>query len=194
MERFDHYFENHIAKIVDLESATIIDYYNPDFALQYNLRFIFDKKNSTLCITGDFGNLTAHNFYNLGDYHKTYEQFCNNVGYFVEKIRCCSRNIYTYDYEEARSFILKQLFDEYDKIEQDVSENIDGLFEFFDDTDGFQRLSDDSREWLESYDLDYWEWIGNAGKNVSNIIYLYLDAYRRAYEYLTGSGVKHGFD
>ncbi|HEM9180004.1 TPA: hypothetical protein ACJSX9_000169 [Streptococcus agalactiae] len=118
MERFDHYFENHIAKIVDLESATIIDYYNPDFALQYNLRFIFDKKNSTLCITGDFGNLTAHNFYNLGDYHKAYKHFCNNVGYFVEKIRCCSRNIYTDD------------------------------------------------------------------KNVSNIIYLYLDAYRRAYEYL----------
>ncbi|EOI9075080.1 hypothetical protein ACETGG_01435 [Streptococcus pyogenes] len=185
MERFNHYFENHIAKIVDLDSATIIDYYNPDYALQYNLRFIFDKKNCTLAITGDFGELTAHNFYNLGDYHKTYEHFCGNPSYFVEKITSSSRNIYTYDYEEAKSFILERLFDEHDKIEQEVSENIDGLFEFFNDTYGFQHISDDSKEWLENYDLDYWEWIDYAGKNVSNIIYLYLDAYRRAYEYLT---------
>lgn len=77
------------------------------------------------------------------------------------------------------------MFDEHDKIEQEVSENIDGLFEFFNDTYGFQHISDDSKEWLENYDLDYWEWIDYAGKNVSNIIYLYLDAYRRAYEYLT---------
>lgn len=170
---------------MDLDSATIIDYYNPDYALQYNLRFIFDKKNCTLAITGDFGELTAHNFYNLGDYHKTYEHFCGNPSYFVEKITSSSRNIYTYDYEEAKSFILERLFDEHDKIEQEVSENIDGLFEFFNDTYGFQHISDDSKEWLENYDLDYWEWIDYAGKNVSNIIYLYLDAYRRAYEYLT---------
>ncbi|CFQ77912.1 TPA: hypothetical protein ACINQE_000157 [Streptococcus agalactiae] len=185
MERFNHYFENHIAKIVDLDSATIIDYYNPDYGLMYNLRFTFDKKNCTLSIYGDFGDLIAHNFYNLGDYRKTYEHFCGNPSYFVEKITSSSRNIYTYDYEEAKSFILERLLSDDDENKEEISEKISELLEYFSDRQGFQHISDESREWLSSYDSDYWEWIGYAGKNVSNIIYLYLDAYRRAYEYLT---------
>ncbi|CRQ98730.1 Uncharacterised protein [Streptococcus equi subsp. equi] len=193
MSNFDHYFSNHIAEKIELDTLTIIDYYNPDYDLLYNLRFIFDKKNCTLSISGDFGNLAAQNFYNLGDYHKTYEHFCNNIGYFVDKIKSCSRNIYTYDIDKAKSYILEQLLSDDDENKEEISEKIDELFEYFSDTQGFQHISDESREWLSSYDSDYWEWIGYAGKTVSNIIYLFLDAYKRAYEYLkkeVGDGSK----
>lgn len=83
---FESYFENHVAKIINLSDITIIDYFNPKYQVQYNVRFIFDKKNCSLAITGDFGNLTAQNYYNLGDYHKTYEHFCNSPEYFVKKL------------------------------------------------------------------------------------------------------------
>ena len=66
MELFAHYFNKHIAKIIELDDITIIDYHSPEYNLMYNLRYIFDKKNSSLAITGDFGELVAVNFNNMG--------------------------------------------------------------------------------------------------------------------------------
>lgn len=184
-KEFDHYFENHITKITDLEDITIIDYFNPEYQVQYNIRFIFDKKNCSLIITGDFGSLTAQNYYNLGDYHKTYEHFCSNPGYFVEKIRSFDRNIYSYDEDEAKKYILEHILQEnLNELDEDDQNSFDDLFEYFNDSYGFQHLSDYAIEWLKSYDPDYWEILPYAGRNISCHIYLLLDAYRRAYESL----------
>ena len=70
MTEFDNYYTNHIAEKIELDTLTIIDYYDLGKGYEYNLRFIFDKKNSSLAITGDFGELTARNFYNMGDWKK----------------------------------------------------------------------------------------------------------------------------
>ena len=53
MESFAHYFNKHIAKKIELDDITIIDYHSPEYNLMYNLRYIFDKKNSSLAITGE---------------------------------------------------------------------------------------------------------------------------------------------
>ena len=182
---FESYFENHVAKIINLSDITIIDYFNPKYQVQYNVRFIFDKKNCSLAITGDFGNLTAQNYYNLGDYHKTYEHFCNSPEYFVKKIKSFDRNIFSYDEDEAKEYILKHILSEdFNKLDKDDQKSFAELFEYFNDSYGFQHLSDGSIEWLKKYDPDYWELLPYAGRNISCHIYLLLDAYRRAYEYL----------
>ena len=86
MESFAHYFNKHIAKKIELDDITIIDYHSPEYNLMYNLRYIFDKKNSSLAITGDFGELVAVNFNNMGSWEDFYKDFTNNAGYFIEKI------------------------------------------------------------------------------------------------------------
>ncbi|WP_375708729.1 hypothetical protein PJ261_08315 [Streptococcus dysgalactiae] len=81
MKKFDHYFSNHIAVKTELESATIVDYYNPEKGYEYNLRYIFDKKNSSLAITGDFGELVARNFYNMGEWDTFYKHYTDDLGF-----------------------------------------------------------------------------------------------------------------
>ena len=62
MSSFAHYFNKHIAKKIELDDITIIDYYSPEYKRMYNLRYIFDKKNSSLAITGDFGRAGCSEF------------------------------------------------------------------------------------------------------------------------------------
>ncbi|HEL1339763.1 TPA: hypothetical protein TVS29_000619, partial [Streptococcus equi subsp. zooepidemicus] len=88
MPNFDHCFSNHIAEKIELDTLTIIDYYNPEKGYEYNLRYIFDKKNSSLAITGDFGELVARNFYNMGEWDTFYKHYTEDIGYFLEKILC----------------------------------------------------------------------------------------------------------
>ena len=142
MESFAHYFNKHIAKKIELDDITIIDYHSPEYNLMYNLRYIFDKKNSSLAITGDFGELLAVNFNNMGNLDE------NDRYYFDE------------------------------------------LFEYFDDRHGFKHITDTVREFLSEPDSEYYETLEFAGKKVSEIVFLYLDAYKRAYESIKNEEVE----
>ena len=184
MESFAHYFNKHIAKKIELDDITIIDYHSPEYKQMYNLRYIFDKKNSSLAITGDFGELVAVNFNNMGNWEDFYKDFTNNPGYFIEKIKASSRNLFVYDEDEAKKIILEYFFD--NKRYEDLDENdryyFDELFEYFDDRHGFKHITDTVREFLSEQDSEYYETLEFAGKKVSEIVLLYLDAYKRAYE------------
>ena len=47
---------------------------------------------------------------------------------------------------------------------------------------GFKHITDTVREFLSEQDSEYYETLEFAGKKVSEIVFLYLDAYKRAYE------------
>lgn len=192
MESFAHYFNKHIAKKIELDDITIIDYHSPEYNLMYNLRYIFDKKNSSLAITGDFGELIAVNFNNMGSWEDFYKDFTNNAGYFIEKIKASSRNLFVYDEAEAKKIILDYFFD--NKRYEDLDENdryyFDELFEYFDDRHGFKHITDTVREFLSEQDSEYYETLEFAGKKVSEIVFLYLDAYKRAYESIKNEEVE----
>ena len=192
MESFAHYFNKHIAKKIELDDITIIDYYSQEYSLMCNLRYIFDKKNSSLAITGDFGELVAVNFNNMGSWEDFYNDFTNNAEYFIEKIKASSRNIFAYDRDEAKKIILEYFFD--NKRYEDLDENdqyyFDELFEFFDDQYGFKHITDTVREFLSEKDSEYYETLEFAGKKMSEIVLLYLDAYKRAYESLKNEEVE----
>ena len=187
MKKFDHYFSNHIAVKTESDTVTIVDYYNPKYGRMYNLRYLFDKKNSSLSITGDFGELIAVNFDNMGEWETFYAHFTSNPVYFIEKVSASRRNLYCYDVEEAKATILEYFFGgtSYDDLGYEETFVYDELFEYFDDEYGFRHLSDDVRKFLSKQDSEYYETLEYAGRRISDIVYLYLDAYRRAYEYLT---------
>lgn len=186
MESFAHYFNKHIAKKIELDDITIIDYYSPEYKRMYNLRYIFDKKNSSLSITGDFGELVAVNFNNMGNWEDFYKDFTNNSGYFIEKIKASSRNLFVYDEEETKKIILEYFFDNkrYEELDDNDQYYFDELFEYFNDYYGFQHITDSVREFLIKKDPEYYETLESAGKKVSEIVLLYLDAYKRAYKSL----------
>jgi len=150
MESFAHYFNNHLAKKIELDDITIIDYHSPEYNLMYNLRYIFDKKNSSLAITGDFGE------------------------------------------DEAKKIILEYFFDnkQYEDLDENDRYYFDELFEYFDDRHGFKHITDTVREFLSEQDSEYYETLEFAGKKVSEIVFLYLDAYKRAYESIKNEEVE----
>ena len=173
-----------LLKKIELDDITIIDYYSPEYKQMYNLRYIFDKKNSSLAITGDFGELVAVNFNNMGNWEDFYKDFTNNPGYFIEKIKASSRNLFLYDEEEAKKIILEYFFENkrYEELDADDQYYFDELFEYFDDCYGFKHITDTVREFMSEKDSQYYETLQFAGKKVSEIVFLYLDAYKRAYE------------
>ena len=174
MESFAHYFNKHIAKKIELDDITIIDYYSPEYNRMYNLRYIFDKKNSSLAITGDFGELVAVNFNNMGNWEDFYKDFTNNPGYFIEKIKASSRNLFVYDEDEAKKIILECFFDNkrYEDLDEDDQYYFDELFEYFNDSHGFQHITDTVREFLSEQDSEYYEILEIAGKKVPEIVFL----------------------
>lgn len=188
MGEISHYYTNHIAEKTELDTVTIIDYYDPQKGYEYNLRFIFDKKNSSLAITGDFGEVTARNFYNMGDWEKFYRDYTNDLWYFLEKVTSSSRPIYSYDIETARNKVLNTFFevDNEDELSADDWFLFYDLFNNFDDEDGFNHILS---EFIERFNIDFdeheiYEELRTAGRFVNGVFRLYLDAYSRAYKYL----------
>lgn len=102
MSSFAHYFNKHIAKKNELDDITIIDYYSPEYNRMHNLRYIFDKKNSSLAITGDFGELVAVNFNNMGDWEDFYETL-ESAGKKVSEIVLLYLDAYKRAYESIKN-------------------------------------------------------------------------------------------
>lgn len=185
-------FSNHIAEKIELETATIIDFYDPEQGRWHSLWYFFDKKHSSLAITGDFGELVAVNFDNMGDWKEFYQDYTNNPGYFIEKVQTSRRSLFAYDCEEAKKEVLNSFFYQkpYEALDDDEQYYFDELFEYFDDSYGFRHVSDSVREFLSQEHDEYYVILEHAGRHISDIVYLYLDAYSKAYEYLTKNEAK----
>ena len=74
--------------------------------------------------------------------------------------------------------------------DEDDQYYFDELFEYFNDSYGFQHITDTVREFLSDQDSEYYEILEIAGKKVSEIVFLYLDAYKRAYESIKNEEVE----
>ncbi|XCY64096.1 hypothetical protein ABG812_04630 [Streptococcus iniae] len=142
-----------------------------------------------MAITGDFGELTARNFYNMGDWKKFYSHYTGNLEYFLEKVTSSSRPVHFYDEEKAKNVILKNFFevDNEDDLFDDDFLILENLFKEYDDSKGFNHIPS---EFIERFEADFEEYeiynfLRTAGQYVNVVFRLYLDAYSRAYEYLT---------
>lgn len=191
LEKQKENFKNHIAKFTDYGNIKILDFKEPNSSY-YRIRFLFEEDYCRLHISGDLGELTATNYSNMT--YEKFSDFANNIGYFKGKIDCHSRAIYTYEEDDAKDDI-KAYLEEYDcldnVLEHDRYEwetNEDKLEEFFEDV--LEDFSQDSGIGSKGYDAlseyidDVWEVVGNIGKRETEILDLYMLAFKLAKEQL----------
>lgn len=108
---------------------------------------------------------------------------------FLEKVTSSSRPVHFYDEEKAKNVILKNFFevDNEDDLFDDDFLILENLFKEYDDSKGFNHIPS---EFIERFEADFEEYeiynfLRTAGQYVNVVFRLYLDAYSRAYEYLT---------
>lgn len=86
-EQIDDIFDRHhfVVRYTDLGHLKLIEAYNPQRPGLYNYKFIFDSRDASLYIDGDYGQACAkfysssNTFWNLTDYAR-------DLSYFSEKI------------------------------------------------------------------------------------------------------------
>ena len=147
-------------------------------------------------ISGNLGELIATNYNNMT--FEKFSDFVNDVGYFIGKINCLSRDIFYYDEYKARND-LKKLIEEYEIEEKlmldrydfetidDVIDDI--LIDFSEETgigsNGYDELS---KGFYDAYDVwevaDVREVASNAGKESTGILDLYMLAFKLAIQQL----------
>lgn len=176
-------FKNHTATLKDLGEIKILDFKNGDL-FESRLRFLFDEKYCRLHISGDYGELTALNYNNMR-YQYFEKYFCNNTGYFVEKIECMSRDKFIYDKEIARKELIENLFGEnttYGQLNEGQKEDVDEIMGYFDEDYGFENTEvyNNVPQCLMDRSDDYYYWLGDCGKEYNPVIELYLNAFNLA--------------
>lgn len=176
-------FNEHIASFQDFGNIKILDFHRPDFSF-YQIRFIFEEDRHILHITGDLGELIASNNPSL-TYENFLKDYCNDVHYFESKVRCCSRSLYTYDADGAKTDLFEVLSQQpmdyyklkgYSSMEELVK---DILVDYSSQT----GLSMDGIELLKNLlhdDCDYHD----IGKRSTGILDIYLLAFQLAVEQL----------
>lgn len=179
-------FKNHIATFTDYGNIKILDFANPNSS-HYRIRFLFEEDYCRLHISGDLGELIATNYYNMT--FDKFTDFVNDVGYFKEKIDCCSRAIYWYDEKTAREDLAEHI-EEYGLLdyvdmyswkspEEKLEDTLDDILSDFSDATGIGYRG---YEVLSELDSDAWEWAYDLGKKSTGILDLYMLAFKLAIE------------
>lgn len=175
-ETYKQKFKDHIATLQNLNNITVLDFKRPN-SNEYRIRFLFEEDYCRLHISGDLGELTAVNYNNM--VYENFSDFVNSIGYFKEKITSHSRPLYYYDEDSARQE-LKEKFEDY-FYEADLDDKIDEILEDFSDENG---ISQDGYNILSEMDYDAWEYAGDIGKKNTDILYVYMLAFKLAKEQL----------
>lgn len=179
-------FEKHIATFTDYGNIKIVDFKNPN-SVHYRIRFLFEEDYCRLHISGDLGELTACNYNNMR--FEKFTDFVNNTGYFEEKICCASRPLYFYDEDLARED-LRARFEEddvwdvfmADRCDFETQEDVlDDILADFDDSTG---IGEEGYEELEKVYDDVWPFARDIGKRSTEILELYMLAFKLAMEQL----------
>ena len=176
-------FKNHVATLTKYDNITILDFKNPSSS-NYRIRFLFEEDYCKLHISGDLGQLIANNYNNMT--YESFSDFVNNVGYFKEKINCHDRAIVRYDEKKAETDIKEYIktyeledaiIEEYDSIDY----FIELVLEYFDKRTG---ISAKGYETFSEIDPDVFESISDFGKEETDILKLYMLAFKLAQENL----------
>lgn len=181
------FFKDHVATYVDYGNIKILDFKEPNSS-HYRIRFLFEEDYCRLHISGDLGHLIATNYNNMT--YEKFSDFTNNVGYFIEKVDCHDRDIYTYDVDKAREELIElieeldlkeelgQVYD-WETEEDSISDVISEILEDFSEDRGIGSKGYDV---ASKYISDFWEDAGRIGKQYTRILDLYMLAFKLAKE------------
>ena len=195
LERQKEYFKDHEARLSDYGNVKILDFKNPKND-EYRIRFIFEEDYCRLHISGDLGERTAMDYNNMR--YERFSDFAKDVEYFADKVKCHSRDIYSYDEYDA-SIDLKEYFNlhnpAYSKImfykndwdtESERMEQV--INKILCDFSQYTGIGSKGYDELSRYTDNAAEIADNIGKRNTGILDLYLLAFKLAQENLREKG------
>jgi hypothetical protein len=176
----EHWFKDHKATLTNQGDLQVLDWSKTDTCI-YGIRYVFD--GCRMYITGDLGEALF-----VLTWRATLKSFEGlSLSYFEEKMRAFSdeRREFnsTYAVERLREW-LKQMKD--DEVEWD-NEEMRELFRAARQCTSISEWVDivkDSEDFVEELDVDYWEWMYNAGNQIPIRVQAYLIGLKMAYEQL----------
>lgn len=178
-------FRYHKATFTDYGNIKILDFKRPDSSY-YRIRFLFEEDYCRLHISGDLGELVATNCNNM-TYGK-FGDFVHNTGYFEGKINCLSREIYVYDEDKAK----KDLIDLFESSGIEASlydSNDEAIEEILEDFDSDSGIGSKGYDVLSEMVDDAWQYVGDIGKENTNILEIYMLAFELAQKQLKEGGI-----
>jgi len=163
IERAKKKFKDFVAAYeLKTDTLDIITWKNKHGGSDHYIRFVVDKAEGKLYISGDLGSAVVH----VWDDDMTLEKWSYRSGmYFLEKIEATSEQS-NFDPEFFEEDLLSALEDYY---EEDFEEKREKLMENIDDLQMYCESSSIISDYLEDevIDLfgdDYWEWLHNCGR------------------------------
>ncbi|MBN1058500.1 hypothetical protein [Clostridium botulinum] len=189
----ENWFKDHKAVLTKHGDLEVLDWRKPGTCC-YAVRYVFD--GSHMYITGDIGEALFNLTWKAGV--DTFNGI--STSYFMEKMRAFSDDRYDFSVNAAEEELKewkKQYLDDNCDMEDDDLEKFN---EFFDELEC--ELNGCSREWewaavinskideIEKYDIDYWEWMYNIGREIPARIYGYIVGLQMAAEQLKESEVE----
>lgn len=151
---------NYVVEYKNLYPLEYLKLSDPEYDPMYSIIYIFDRKTSTLSISGDYG-FACFCWYSAKNTLKSIAEYSKSVGYFASK--CKAGNIHHYDY-----YLFSDQLDDFFKLKdkdqnqyrvsyQDRSEMKNRLLDNFDEKNGLGMLSDSLDGQLSEWEDDWWE-------------------------------------
>lgn len=191
-------FENHIATILlENEVFFILNWQDKEKSNEYQIRYVLDKKEGTLYLSGDLGSCVAY-WYNRV-IPENLVGFMNNLSYFLGKCECSSDNyIRTEEQIEKDVGELKEDNKVYieEKYEgEELEKKLEELEDDFNEIEYFLSceapktgdlfISNEIIEIFEKYyGGDWGEVVQNLGKTIHPRVELWARGFRLAMEQL----------
>lgn len=160
----------------------IINWKNKHGGNDHYIRFVIDKEDGNLYISGDLGAAVVH----VWDDNVTFEKWAHYRGkYFLEKIEATSEKSY-FDTKLFKKDLLIELEEIY---EEDLEEKKQELMEIIDELQVYCEsssiIADDLEDKVtELFGDDYWGWIYNCGRRYPSRILMWQIAMQMAVEQL----------
>jgi hypothetical protein len=120
---------------------TLVEFHDENNSMMYSIKFIFDKKDSTLYISGDLGS-AIFSWYSSRNSFWTLTKFAKDTGYFINK-RETDTNIHVYNSDLARLQII-ETYAEFKGI------NINKL-----NSDDLKKLVENEEPLTEFFEMDF---------------------------------------
>ena len=191
-------FKNHVATVLlENEDFFILNWQDKKGSNEYQIRYVLDKKEGTLYLSGDLGSCVAC-WYNRV-IPENLAGFMNNIGYFLEKCECSSDNfIRTEEQIEKDVDVLREenKADLEEKFEgEELEKKLSELKDDFDEVEYFLSceapktgdlfLSNEIIEIFEKYyGGDWGEVAQNLGKTIHPRVFLWTEGFQLALKQL----------
>lgn len=196
-ESAKRHFANFKPEFKKFDDFEVLDWRDADGGNNYYVRYVFDTKACKLYVSGDLG----YGIFAL-TWNPTLENTVKHAPYYdymLEKLSLgCSSDLYEYCEEVAREELIDQFKNDPERFGDATKHAFDAdttperaaqiILEAYDVRIGIDSAvlnmthGGDAQQFIEEFDIDYWEWIGSIGRVIHPRVVAWLIGLRMAWD------------